>query len=792
MAQPDSYGVSPAGPKSLSQLKGAEDLCRKLESLKRGRQMLEQQWKLNLAFYKGKQYSFFNKSSRRIESLPVDDGEKPRYRIRLVSNQILTGSQSLLSKLTKTKPQLWATPTSGSDADVKAAQVATKLLEYWWYDFSLDDVLEEALLWSIIAGQGYWKITWDPHAGKQMKFLLDPQGQPIVDESLKDLFKAELAQSGVQPQEKVVYMGDVRVEAMSPFDVYLDPTAKVFRDAKYAFCTHSLDPDTIKTRWGVDIKPDAISTSPDSSLPFGNAEDAGDPNVKEVIYGYFLPSAALPQGRYVVFTDKPYQILEDGPWPYPYNELPLVKFPGTRVPGAVYDSSVVEHAIPLQKELNRTLSQIVEYKNLTIKPRVWAPTGSLRTRITNEAGAIYEFNPVAGMKPEVEQLPAMPPYVFEHLQEISARLNSVFSLTEVTEGKLPPNLEAGIAIDLLQEMATDRIEPTIKLIERAMARAGGQMLQLAQQFYIEPRDLKIVGSGGGVRVQKFKGADLSGASVRVDVGSGLPRTRAGRQARIERLIELQVIQPTEAMKHLELADMKSYTEKWASAEDRAYREHEKLNSNQPLNPAALQSAQQAVQQGLNPETGQPLQSPEEGQQEMHKASLEPMISDNHQTHLDIHGSFMETLEFEGLPLEIQESYTTHYQLHWELMLQMRPKPAPVAPRVNLQIKSTTGPTGQSKMLQAAGVDVSPTEASELPLESWVSDSVDKPDAEQEGNNHFQELEASHQAVEQTNQQQEQTNQQQHKSREAAAKADLAEKKLKQSDFKPKPKPKASK
>ena len=53
---------------------------------------------------------FYNRKSRRIESLPTDEGDKPRYRVRLMSNQIAPNTQSLLARLVKSKPQFFATP----------------------------------------------------------------------------------------------------------------------------------------------------------------------------------------------------------------------------------------------------------------------------------------------------------------------------------------------------------------------------------------------------------------------------------------------------------------------------------------------------------------------------------------------------------------------------------------------------------------------------------------------------------------------------------------------------------
>lgn len=811
------------GMKPTSKLKTASDLVSKMDQLRRGRQSLENQWKLNLAFYKGRQYAYFNRTSRQIQTLPTEDGDKPRYRVRLVSNQIITGSHSLLSKFTKTKPVITASPGSGSQSDVKAAQMAERLVEFWWDEFQLDDKLEEALLWSIITGQGYWKITWDPTANKQMRFLLGPNGQPITDDSLKTEFQAQLQQARVQPKEKVVNLGDIRVEAISPFDVYLDPTAKHFEDCKFAICVHSLETDQIEARWGVKVTADAIAQEPDATLPFETAFQ-GEKNVRRVYEGYFLPTPANPDGRYVIFLKDPDQILVDTKWPYPINKLPLVKFPGLRNPGQIYDGSYVEQAIPLQKELNRVLSQIVEWKNLTIRPRVWAPTGSLRTRITSEPGVVYEFNPIGGFKPEVEQPKPIPPYVFEHLQEISARIKELFALTEVSEGTVPPNVEAGIAIDLLQELSADRLAPTIKLIEKGLARAGQIMLGLAQQYYIEPRLLKIRGSGGSVQVQKFTQADIQGGvSINVETGSGLPRTRAGRQAQIMTWIDKGIIPPEKAWKYIDIADLKGLAAQFQADEDQAYREIDKLISGEPVNPMAMQQAEQALQQGQNPETGQPLGPQDNPQAIIQRAGNSPLVGENYDVHLDVLGFFMKGVEFEALDMAIRQTMVDHWNATLQAKLSLPGQMEAGKVNTNLQVKATIGPTGFSKLMSRQGIPITPEEAAEPPLETWVSDSVDDPDADatgpgQEGNQLAQaaktmldaktqvaqaELQAQHKndahqvaqvatAQKMTHAEELHAQKMDHQARMNAQAEALAAKKTAQSSFKPQPKAPAKK
>lgn len=718
MAQ-DSSPVKASDTYSVARLDTAGKLSSKFDQIKAQRAKLDQQWKLNLAFYNGKQYAFIDRVGR-IQTLSTSDGDKPRHLVRLVSNQILPGSQSLLAKLTKTKPVISATPGSASDHDVKAAQMAEDLMEYWWQDLHLDDALEEALLWGIIAGQGYWKITWDEHAGKAMRFLLGPDGKPIVDDAQATAFRSQLETYGIPPQEQVVYMGDIKVDVMSPFNVYIDPAAKTFKDAKYAICVHYLDPDEIKSRWNVDVTPDSVPNDADSSLPFNDSFTSANRTVSAVYIMYVLPHAAVPNGRYVAWTTGPNKILEDTKWPYPVNELPIVKFPGVRVPGRVYDTSVVEHAIPLQKELNKTLSQIVEYKNLTIKPRVWAPTGSLRQRITNEAGAVYEFTPIAGLKPEIERLPTMPPYVFQHLETISDSLRDMFGLSAVTEGQVPPNVEAGVAIDLLQEMSTDRLAPTIKLMETALQRSGQLMLNLAQKYYIEPRLLKIRGSGGSVQVRKFTQADIQGGvSVHVEGGSALPRTRAGRQARIQSYVEMGVLKPEQAWKYLDIADLKSVSKMFQSDEDMAYREHEKLIKGQPINPQAAQQAMQTVAQGINPDTQLPFESVEEAQAFVQKASLSPLPFENFNVHIDTHGLFLKSVEYESLQPDQQQRFLDHYQQTFDMMRQMQPLPPAEAIKTSLQLRGTVGPTGAAQILQRDVPSITPEIMAEPPLDTVV-------------------------------------------------------------------------
>ena len=720
----------------------ASSLVQRVDELKRTRELMERSWKINLSFYKGKQYVFYNKRTQRIESLATDDGDKPRYRVRMVANQIAPNSMGLLARLTKSKPTFFASPTSAGFENMKATEVAENMLEFWWNKFSLSEKREEAMLWSIICGNGFWKISWDDQIGSSVKVMRDPiNGDPIIDPLVERLFRQNLEDAGLESDEfeEEVFEGDIRIDVISPFNVFLDDSAVVFEDCKYAICSHAMSVDDVQKRFGVRLKPNAVNRYPDESLPGLYSFRSGQTkeNVREVFYGYFLPSPKQPEGRFVVFTKEPNIILWDGPWPYPFMELPLVKFPGLRIPGQLWDTSVVEQAVPIQKELNRTLSQIVEYKNLTLKPQMLAPVGSLRQRITDEPGAIFEYNPVAGKVPEAIPLPGLPGYVIQHLQDMGQRLKDIFGLTEVMQGTVPPNVEAGVAIDLLQEAAVDRLAPQILMMEKSLERAGNLMLALAQKYYTEPRMMMLNGGAGSKpRVELFEHADvLSGVQIKVEAGSGLPRTRAGKQARVFQMLNMGLISPAKAYKYLDMADFKNLQAQFQADEDQAMREHDKLIDGDVINIGAAKDAEAQLMMQMqnpefNPETGQPVPMDPNMMQQAMDAGLQPLPFENKAAHLETHALYMKSPEFELLPPDVQARFFTHYQLTQQAVAA-EAAPTGEPPRVSLQLRGAVGPTVGSKMLNQAGVEnVSPEELLEPPLDTVVIDNKDKPNVEE--------------------------------------------------------------
>lgn len=729
----------------IGNLRSADKLVAAFNKLKTARETMDRQWKVNLSFYKGYQWVFWNKDTNRIESLPTAEGDKPRYRIRLTSNQVIGGSNRLLAMLTKTKPTVYATPGNTDASSLKAAKLAEKLYEYWWDYFQLTEKLYEALMWSIVAGQGYWRITWDKNAAEKTQFVVDPNNNIITDDSLKQIYLSEANKMGL-PEEmiyKFIALGDIKIDVLSPFEVYMDPTPSVAGEARYAVCKRAMPLEHIKAEFGITVPADSI---PETFEAVNTYRTSGkvDNQTKVVYYGYYLPSMELPKGRYVIWIEGPNKILHDEDWPYPTHDLPIVKFPGLRIPGQVYDSSIVEHVIPLQKDFNKTLSSIVEHKNLTLKPQWMAPANSLRVKLTNEPGAVFPFN--GQIPPTRIEIPSIPPHIFEHLHYLKKQIDEMFFQVEVNQGQVPPNVETGIAIDLLQETATDALAPMVKSMEDALCIAGKLMLALAKEYYIEERIVNIKGSTGKSQVKAFKGSDIdSSSNITIETGSSLPRSRAARQARIMQLVQTGIIDMRKAYKFFDSADLRSIGANFEADEAKAAREYDALLAGDPINPITMREAIKAVQTPdpstgvpMNPDTGQPFTSQQEVEVYVHSQSLKPSISEDYDTHLEIHGLQIKDISFDLLPPDMQQDLMDHYGNTMDAMWQLRIRRNTGQMKGTYQIKGTAGPTISSAILNHLGIpEATPDASREEPLNTWVSDNLDNSNPSDSGSGNIQ-------------------------------------------------------
>lgn len=211
--------------------------------------------------------------------------------------------------------------------------------------------------------------------------------------------------------------------------------------------------------------------------------------------------------------------------------------------------------------------------------------------------------------------------------------------------------------------------------------------------------------------------------------------------RIQRHIDLHIQEAPhtrKAWRIIDPADVTDASSDIALDEDQALRENQMLISGETLNPEELAKALQSLQQGLDPETGQPLDPAADKGALVLRASLKPTLVENLQLHLDRHGKVIKSEEFKRYPTDVRERFFTHYDLTRDLYLSLPMLPDHIdPPKVSLTLRESVGPTTVAEVLRRAGVpDADPeTIATEPVLANMVQETL-MPSAPEGGGEKF--------------------------------------------------------
>ncbi len=480
----------------------------------------EGQWRLNLSWLVGRQYVVWHRTQRRIIEPPA-----PAYRIRLVANRLLPIWRTSLGRLLKTRPIPDIIPASGEENDVLTAKVGDKLIKHIWNLEGMEGRKAiELYSWMLACGTGFVQVWWDHDKGDVVEMP-----ESVGDEELLE-----------NPEAAYQRLGDISLSIVTPFEIYPDPSATNWDDLRWLFHAKALPVDILQERFPdhkdkikAESGLETVSWPFDQQYtgPIGFARDAQRFALKDharLKEFYERASPKFPRGRHAVqIGDVTIEFEEK--LPYDHTEIPIIKFDYIFYPGRFWGGSVLEQLIPLQREYNRTRSQIIENKNLMSKPKLLVPsTAEISADAwTTEPGEKVIYNPLGG-RPEPWVPPPIPGYVLQELDRNEQDMMEVSSNHWASRGINPPGVRTAAGLAMLQEADDTPFGPVLQWNESSWRKTAEQAIELAKQFYTEPRTVYL-GLGTEAEVAEFSREKLKGRyRVRVDVGSSLPMSRAAR------------------------------------------------------------------------------------------------------------------------------------------------------------------------------------------------------------------------------------------------------------------------
>lgn len=558
------------------------------------RKSVERQWYINLAFYFGKQNVQVQTVSSSSGAFRLVLPQAPPWRVRLVINRIRPIIRKEIANLFGQKPRFDVVPAGTEDLDFVAARAGEQIFDYVYDGKEVKTKLKQAGWWACITGTGFIKTWWDPN----------------IQDTLSK-----------KP-------GDLCIEPVTPFNLYIpNMRALEVEDQPYIIHAATHDESWVNTKFpdikGYETTTEAILQDSFMNMPSNTNMQSTQVLVLEC---WIKPGChkKLPNGGMITVVGGKVAYITKT-YPYEHGRYPFKKV--VNIPsGKFYGEAMLTDLVPIQKEFNRTRSQIVEAKNLLGKPKLMAQRGSIDpSKVTSEPGQVILVN-LGFQMPEALQLPPLPEYVVQSLDLLLTDMSDISGMHEVSNGQNPAQVTSATALSFLQEQDDTMLSDTTDSLESAVQATGRDVLALCQQYWTIGRKIKILGTDGAFDATVLSGADLRGnTDLRVESGSALPTSKAAKLALIMDLIKMAIIPPQQALEMMEIGGI-----------EKVYDDY-------------LADKRQAQRENLRMEAG--------------ATDLLANEFDNHAVHIVVHNRFRKSQTYETLPVENKREFQNHVMAH---------------------------------------------------------------------------------------------------------------------------------
>lgn len=626
--------------------------------MKSSRETIQRQWYVNLAMYYGNQYL---EVFQRLGLAELGVSKTPNWRSRQKINLIRPMIRAEVARMTSQQPTASVVPATTSDADMFAAQAGEQTWEFLQQRVKFQETMMRNAFWTSITGTGFIKTWWD--TDRVDKFILDATSQEPAT-------------------------GNVCIKPSTPFNIFVpDLLEEDIEEEPYVFEAYTKTVPWVQKFWKMTAVPDVVARNEIIEASYFNLPGANlsKPDSVLIIEAWIKPGGCeiFPDGG--LFTVINNKIVQSSTF-YSHQEYPYAKTVHI-LTGKFYGDSVLLDINPLQKEYNRTRSQIIESKNRMARPQLLAPVGSIDPkRYTSEPGLIVPYKPALG-KPEPLPMQNLPPYVLEEQDRIKADMEDISGQHQVSRGQAPgAGVTAATAISFLQERDDSVMGPTYSSIEWATEKIARQALTLVVDYWDLPRIVEVTGLDQSFDSLELKGSDIAkGKNIRVEGGSALPTSKAARQALLMDMAKMGFISGDQLLDMLDIGGIQKVTERIRIDLRQAQRENLRMRRitmdtfQQFLNNTAMNALQGSIG-STDPNTGLPLMKvpntdPITGQPVVDPAvyaTFPPMVPvnvwDNHAVHISTHNNYRKSQEFETLPDFVKDQFEKHVNAHQQALI----------------------------------------------------------------------------------------------------------------------------
>lgn len=575
------------------------DVKRRVERGRRSADRYAPLWRECLAFFDNNHYVERSAVDGQLHQLETREGGKgkPRWRPRLTRNRYTPAIERERAAMAARIPRPRVTAPSHNAEAINAAKLSEKVCQSIYAVHHVKQLVLDLFVWTYNCGGGYVWLYWNADTGP---FIADPINGTTVRQ------------------------GDLGTWKLGPEDVLWEP-GKALEDSRWVAVRRAMPVDEVLAMAGYcgpeELKRDATSTG-------GHGEDRRDATAAELVFviDYLeRPSTKIPAGRSLRFAND-HLIVPEAEYPCDDDRMVIHGLEHTRRPHRDRPMGLGELLVDVQRTYNRTINQLIVWKNLVLNPQLLAPKGSVRTARTGEPGTTVEYVPKGGQVPAWAPVPEIPVSIFRTLDQCIADFQDITG-----QQMIPAAVDSGVGVAGYQGVQDERRAVVAENLARFYKSFFEHALYLVQRHYTEPRLLQVKTRFGTETIADFMGAQIGGSiTVEVDPRDVMPRSPEAQEAQLIMYADRGWIPPHQALAAIRSGDADSIIDEFELDIAKAQRE-----------------IQQLIAMGLGEGNGVVFASP----------------ADNHEVHIWLLDQWLKTEDFERQPEEVQQAALLHREQH---------------------------------------------------------------------------------------------------------------------------------
>lgn len=469
-----------------------------------------QSYWLNYSFIEGYQWVFWHAPSRTVADFPramADD------RVRIVANKMQPNLVVLLVRLTRRELSFEVPASAADDTTLAGARLGEHVLEAMRRDEGWEALRRDEIHAAFLGGTSAIVVEWDSKAGEEL---------------------------GVEEESgNVVTAGAVRLSAKSITEFTLEPGTRSWRDSRYLITAETLPPGQVREHYDLDEDPPADRVQASGPLARQLHLQRGWPVNVDLctVYTYYeRPSKKKPKGRHVVTVGD--EVLVDEAWPFPFDRLNLYPFRQLQLPKKWTGSTLLNDARPLQVAFNHALSNLTEHMKKAGNARMAIPdTANVDPdSLTDEPGEVITYDGTQPGKPGWIEPPHLDRWLVQHKDDLSAQIDDVMAVHDISRGEAPGDRNSGLALSLLAEKDETPLGQMAHDQSEGWAYIASLVLELLEAKVLERREATVTTDSGVPVVKEWNGKALKGQTrAIVPIDATMPHSRVQMQAWLQNI-----------------------------------------------------------------------------------------------------------------------------------------------------------------------------------------------------------------------------------------------------------------